>query len=479
MGHQRIHDANPEEKIRLMSTFVGHLHPVLVHLPIGILLLGLLLQWLSLWEKNSSFKAAADLAILIGFLTALLSCCTGYVLSLGGDYPSGLVATHQWMAISMTILSGLLYATLRGRRMGPVAGCLSIAVLALLLVTGHLGGSLTHGTGYLSFGEENLTPILRPVPNVQAAVAYTALVQPVLHDNCYRCHSASTKKGGLRLDLTTWNGKDGPVIIPGQADASLLIKRVLLPEGDEHHMAPSGKQQLTKAEVALLRWWIDGGASMDKTVSSLPQDSSMRTVLTAFAIGTAGPVAEGPSNIADSSLPASPVKPASAEALRRLSAAGALVLPVSSNSNYLSISFPYDTIGRDALAALSGVHDQLVSLQCSFTPLGDSALPIIAGCTHLVRLWLDHTMITGKTLGSLSALTQLRYLNLTGTTVANLDALKTLPNLRSLYVYQTHVDKSGWAALQAGFPHTVLDSGGYGMPFLSSDTAIVRAPARP
>ena len=456
-------------------TLAGRFHPVLVHLPIGILLLAILLQFLR-------YKPAADLALGLGFLSAALSCCTGYLLSLSGEYDQSLLTTHFWLAISLTVVSGYLYVLVKNKPINRFSAGISALVLLLLLLTGHWGGSLTHGPDYLTAGlqKEPEGPTLRPVPAVQSAVAFTALVQPVLHDNCYGCHRAGHVKGGLRLDGPDWiqkGGKDGTIIQSG-----LLIRRILLPKEDDHHMAPKDKPQLTPAEMQLLQWWVRTGASFEKQVSSLPQDSIDRIMLLAFQKGTAGPVGgtlAAVTNVADSDMPIAPVSPASAEVLQGLRAAGALVLPIAEGSNYLEVSFPSDTIGKDALHFLPKLKDQLVSLRCSDRAIGDELLPAIAGCTHLVRLWLDHTQVTGKNLGSLLNLTELRYLNVTGTNISTSDllTLKGLPKLRSLYVYQTKVNRSDWAALKSAFSHTVLDSGGYSMPFLETDTAIVRAKA--
>lgn len=454
-----------------MLTFFGHLHPVLVHLPIGLLLVALLLEWLAVAPARAAWKPAADLTLGLGVLCAAASCVTGLVLSSSGDYPSSLVLTHQWMAISLTVVSLLLFLVLRGRPMGPVAMGLAIVALVLVFLTGHWGGSLTHGTDYLSLSASDAgpeAPLLRPVPAVQDAVVYTSLVAPVLHDNCYRCHSAGRQKGGLRLDnqaAIVAGGKDGPG--PG-----LILKRIMLPLDDEHHMAPKDKPQLTKAEVAVLQWWVRAGAPFDKKVRELPQDSSVALALKAFQGGTAGPVgSSGPLNVADSDMPSAPIAPAPVTAIARLEAAGALVLPIATGSPYLDVRFPNDTLS--SLDALAGVADQVVSLKLSDLPVGDSSLVLVARCHRLVRLWLDHTRV--RSVGALSSLSSLRYLNLSSTGVSDVMPLAGL-SLRELFLYGTPVDRSRWAALQAAFPHTRLDSGGYEVPFLTTDTAIVRAP---
>jgi mono/diheme cytochrome c family protein len=355
-------------------------------------------------------------------------------------------------------------------------------VVVLLILTGHWGGSLTHGPGYLTAGltSEKAEPTLRPVADIRSAVVYPSMVEPVLHDNCYGCHSAARVKGGLRLDgpdRILRGGKDGPVIVAGRAGVSLLVKRIELPVDDEHHMAPKEKGQLTSVEIRLLRWWIDHGASFDKTVGGLPADTGMAAVWQAFHMGTAGPVAGAAvMNVADSDLPMGPAPEAPAVAVQRLRAAGALVLPIAQGSNYLEVDCFSDTLGREALNAIPMLKDQLVSLKCSWVRDGDDLVAAAAACPRLVRLWLDHTAITGTNLGELRALVNLKYLNLTGTAVRAGDVakLKGLPKLATFYLYQTKVGRGDWSGLKRDFPRVVLDSGGYAIPVLATDTAIVR-----
>lgn len=467
-------------------TLIGRLHPLLVHLPIGILLLAIFLEALSTRAANAGLKQAADLSLLIGAGCALLSCCTGWLLSQSGDYDAGLVTVHQWLAITTTVGALVLWLVLRRRPVGLWSAVLMTGVLLLLVLTGHWGGSLTHGPGYLTadLGPESAQPTLRPVADIRLAVVYTAMVQPVLRDNCYGCHSASRVKGGLRLDAPDRimkGGKDGPVVVAGQSDASLMIKRLLLPLDDDHHMAPKDKGQLTAIEIRLLRWWIDKGAPFDKAVGQLPTDTGMAAVWQAFHAGTAGPVAGTEvMNVADSDLPMGVVAAAPPEAVRRLRASGALVLPIAQGSNYLEVDCISDTLSADAIKAIPLLKDQLVSLKYSFVREGDELVTAAAACPNLVRLWMDHTAITGANLAELRGLTKLKYLNLTGTAlgVEDVRKLKGGARLAALYLYQTRVAETDWKQLQRDFPGVKLDSGKYIIPFLTSDTAIVRVPKK-
>ena len=85
--------------------FIGHFHPILVHLPIGILLFAIVLQLLSKWKKFNQLTNAFPLAYLLGAISAVFSCFTGLALANNGDYDADLVFKHQWLGISVALFS--------------------------------------------------------------------------------------------------------------------------------------------------------------------------------------------------------------------------------------------------------------------------------------------------------------------------------------------------------------------------------------
>jgi len=133
-----------------ITEFIAHFHPLLVHLPIGFLLAGLLLQWLSGKDKYVSFKPAIPVLLLWGAIAATISCITGYLLSISDDYDQGLVNWHQWMGISVAVISWFVWLKQRNSRLPLSKTILSVVLLLLIFITGHLGGSLTHGSDYLT-----------------------------------------------------------------------------------------------------------------------------------------------------------------------------------------------------------------------------------------------------------------------------------------------------------------------------------------
>ena len=91
---------------------------------------------------------------------------------------------------------------------------------------------------------------------------YEKQVQPILAENCYRCHSHGSEKikAGFVLDSRPGllkGGETGPAIVPGAPEKSLLIKAVRH-ENDDLQMPP--KKKLPDKQIATLAEWIAMGA---------------------------------------------------------------------------------------------------------------------------------------------------------------------------------------------------------------------------
>jgi len=94
------------------------------------------------------------------------------------------------------------------------------------------------------------------------AIDFARDVRPILREHCVSCHSASKKKGQLRLDARSAavkGGLSGKAILPGKGRESLLYK--LLVDADEDARMPQKAPRLAAEKIELLRRWIDQGAS--------------------------------------------------------------------------------------------------------------------------------------------------------------------------------------------------------------------------
>ena len=461
--------------------FIGHLHPVLVHLPIGILLLACLFLWQSKKDKSENLQKTTNFILLLGMISAIVSCITGLVLARNGDYSEGMVNWHRWMGISVALVSIFTFYCRRTQSLLQWQWILATLLLVLIFITGHLGGSLTHGPDYLTepltnFSDEDSVAFKRrPVPNVQEAFAYNDVIEPIFHARCYTCHGKSRQKGKLRLDqpdLLMKGGKDGPVIVVGKPDKSELIKRIFLPKEDDHHMAPKEKPQLTESEKLLVRWWVENDADFAKKVKDIQQSDKVKLALAALQH-------ESQEEKKSTDVPETAVEKAEEASVTRIRNLGALVLPVSQSSNYLEADFiTVKNIRNADMALLIPVSRQLVWLRLSGSTITDSALTVLGQLQNLTRLELDHTGITDQGLDQLLSLSQLQSLNLVDTkvTAAGVVKLVKLKKLRAIYLYQTEIDRKEWPSLKKSLPNAILDSGGYSVPLLNTDTIIVKPP---
>ena len=465
-----------------ITEFIGHFHPLLVHLPIGILLIALLLQWLSRKEKYKALQPAIPIVLLCGIITSAASCITGYLLSISDDYDEAMVSWHLWMAISVLFVSFLLYLKELNGRLPVNKHLLSVGLLVLIAVTGHLGGSITHGPDYITKPFKNIfikdttaNMTIKPLANVQESLVYNDVVKPILQTKCQGCHNANKKKGGLRMDEINElmkGGKDGKVLEPGNAAESEMIKRLLLPTDNDKHMPPKEKPQPTESQIALLHWWINNGVDFTRKVKEFDQPVKIKPIFIALQ-QPATPVKKE-----SDGLPVGTVEKADEKIMAQLKALGIIILPVAQNSNYLMANFVTDPIvDKNDLQLLKQLKDQLVWLRIDNTNTGDDLAPGLAQLTTLTRLNVSNTLLTDKGLQELATLKNLQYLNLAGTkiTATGLMQLKPLAKLKNLYLYRTNIKNADYFNLKKTFPSAIIDTGGYQVGLLVTDTTKVKA----
>jgi hypothetical protein len=105
------------------------------------------------------------------------------------------------------------------------------------------------------------------VPAAEAGVEFfEKKIRPLLAEHCYECHSTGKKtKGGLNLDSREgWmkGGDSGMTLVPGDPEASLLIKAVRYKD-KQFQMPP--KRKLSDAQIADFEQWVKLGAPDPRT----------------------------------------------------------------------------------------------------------------------------------------------------------------------------------------------------------------------
>ena len=109
-----------------------------------------------------------------------------------------------------------------------------------------------------------------PAPAPEPIAFFENRIRPVLIESCYRCHSAESgrSRGGLSLDTRDAllkGGGSGPALVPGDPDASLLIKAVRFTDKELQMPPESAGGQLPPEQIADLEAWVLMGAPDPRT----------------------------------------------------------------------------------------------------------------------------------------------------------------------------------------------------------------------
>lgn len=429
-----------------IATFSGRLHPLLVHLPIGFLLLAILFELFSYIKKYEHLKASVSFTLLLGFISAVLACIFGYILSLSGDYDAAALDDHKISGIALALISGLLFLissrffkVLREIKRS-VFTVLCVFTMALMSYTGHQGGTLTHGAEYLSMEVLTMQHRIKPV-SAEEAMIFEDVVHPILIQRCSQCHKAGKMKGELSMktlaDLQK-GGKNGAAIVAGSLNESELYKRITLDPEHEEYMPTDGKTPLTKSEVEIIQWWIEKGMAVNgKKLSELKNTQTITPLIASYLkIGDGGKSIE----LADPSYPLSnPDIPvfSNMKLLDSLRNMGLNIRVMKHKPLMLDVALP--EVDRKQIASISSglksIAKNVIWLNLSGNNMTDGDLEFLPLMINLEKLRLEKNPITDKVIPLLSALKHLEAVNLneTGVSNAGVDQLKKMPSIKRVY----------------------------------------------
>ncbi|SFD27509.1 DUF1549 domain-containing protein [Algibacter pectinivorans] len=272
---------------------LGRLHPLLVHFPIGLLVVALLLETRTIGGKRKGLREGINWMVYIGAGFAVFSALFGWFLKTQDEYSGDLVDNHQYTGIATAVFALITAIVLRRALKKAIINLkayrfMLFVTVVLLTIAGHLGANLTHGEDYLTA----ILPSNKEVySNKESGVLLSELkgeaklselqkdklsleVRGLFAHKCYQCHSENKQKGELILENKTGvfkGGKSGLAVVPGKPEESEIYKRIILPANNKKVMPTKGKL-LTKDEVALVKLWIKEGAHWsDKAVKVFPE----------------------------------------------------------------------------------------------------------------------------------------------------------------------------------------------------------------
>ena len=401
--------------------YLGKFHPVVLHLPIGALYLTFCLVLLEKFFKND-YTIPVRFGLLFSFVFAIISCLLGYLLSLSGDYGQDILNLHMWLGISTAIFNGfLLWFHYKSIYKKHFISFFTITII-LLTVTGHFGGTMTHGEDFLK------PPLIKNelVFNTKDSVNfYSEVVRPIIDNKCVKCHNPSKSRGGLLMnnrENLLKGGKSGKIFLANNSLESNLYNYLLLPLDDDLHMPPKGNTQLKQHEIELLKEWIDSGANFEKFHKIQETEDQLIKNLASF-FPKPQLIVSSPSNTD----------------IIKLQDLNFRVERNSNENNFIEAKF----LGKDFqtihLNALLKIKEQLIKLDLSHTNLNDNLISKFRRFKNLQYLKINDTDISNK--GLLSIGNSIVSLNLNNTKVSYEGLVPFLKksSAKNIYLWETNI----------------------------------------
>ncbi|MES2997454.1 MAG: c-type cytochrome domain-containing protein [Verrucomicrobiota bacterium] len=486
--------------------FLGHFHPLVLHLPIGIYTL-IVAQELGAIFLKGRFRPVANFPYFFGAASAVVAVLAGFLLYQGGgeDYAGNEVAErHLWGGIVFAIFAVITFGV--KIRTHPANGNrwwyrgLLFGSVGIMGIASHDGGTLTHGEGFLTKFAPSWVKVILGEPMDTAAgdskgsrsagdaaiaadpVVFVHVVAPILERRCVSCHKEGKSKGKLRVDsydALMAGGADGPAVESGKSGESLIVERMELPLKIEEHMPPKGKPQPEEAELRIIKWWIDAGASSDKKLSELATPEPILADIAALSGASAAATLAvtgdeaGEDNASDGAVPVphvhKEVDPELKAKVAELSEAfpGALTFE-SEGSDALAFTAVGIRANLDdaAFAKFDPVIKQFITADFTGSKITDASVAKLKDVAHLRLLRLAETDVTDAAIDNIIAIKELESLNLYGTRVTDAGVVKlaTLPKLKSLYLWRTPVSPAVVEELRKKIPACEIVTGLAGVP---------------
>ncbi|MEC3907887.1 DUF1592 domain-containing protein [Tamlana sp. 2201CG12-4] len=254
--------------------YFGNFHPLLLHIPIGALLGVLVMEVVNLIKPKLKLENSGKVLLWFTVLSIIPTVLFGFFLASSGGYKEEVLSFHKWLGWATALLSVWLlvyrtWAYTTSKRYVRIYQLLLLINVGLLTFAGHYGGSLTHGSNYLTkdmpdslkelFGVEKTKAesILSSIKelaedkdsnqDVNRAFTFADTIHPILDNNCFKCHNENKQKGDLRLDTVGWemlNAED------------VLTWKTVYKEISEGNMPPEEEEPLTEVERNNLLSWI-------------------------------------------------------------------------------------------------------------------------------------------------------------------------------------------------------------------------------
>ena len=400
--------------------YLGNFHPVVLHLPIGAFLFTLLLF---AYQKFTNIKLTIPirLGLIFSFISAIVSSILGYILQFYGEYDNSLVNFHMWLAVLTTLLIGLIYFLHKKNEDNKYIAHSFVSAVIFMTVTGHYGGSITHGKDYLKLPEINQTVRFVSYDSIHV---YNDVVSSIIDSKCVKCHNMSKSKGGLMLTSEgemIKGGENGKIFLSNNSSDSKLYTYLNLPLNDKMHMPPDGNSQLTENEKNIIKMWIDSGAQFDGFTKIVDDDYS-NEILNYL-----------PPLVAS-------VDPPSKNSLIKLIENNFRIERISIESNFIDLKYDGKSFGSKQFNLLLKVSENIQRLDLSnidFSMINSTKLKKLK---NLKYLNLTNTNFNSEDLYFIPETVQILILSKNNIEPENLLEISSRPQLKKVFAYNTISD---------------------------------------
>ena len=426
--------------------FLGSLHPLVVHLPIGFIILTLLVNIL-IKTKNNSVKRIITIGWFFTFISGGIAALFGWFLSDNNYYLESQINIHKWSGIAFVVITFLIWI-LRALNFNLTKSfnrISNLTILILILITGHYGGEMTHGKGYLVKGlpfiSQNKIPTVflsKKINFPDSIYVFEDLIYPVFKEKCIACHNNKQEYGGLNMSEYEYiikGGNSGLGIQKGNPYKSLIYKRVSMSQNEANFMPPAGNP-LSFDQVAVLKWWIDNGAKLKTPLTKLRNDKNILSMVEEkYKLDL-----REKSYIETLNL--TPIDENKLEVFRDEKYHWRFL---DSKKSLLDVKFIGKKITRNDIELLTQLKDHVIWLNLSNCQLKDELLSFLSQFPNLTRLRIQNNKLTDKCIIYTKDIKNLRELNVYGTEVtdASFNIFSKMKNLEKIFLWNSKVTPIG------------------------------------
>lgn len=282
------------------GVFLGRFHILALHLPIGLLVGALAVEAFQFVPAMRPYAQGGLAMLWMALFGGIAATVLGFMLMVGEKTTGKFMTMHLWTGLGVVVFTAaILVLKILEMKPSVIIGAMT-ANLALTSYSSHEGGNMVHGEEYLGrYAPGPLAPLLgyhakegpAMAQKLEDRIIYQDIIQPIFDEKCVECHKDGKVEGKLRMDCFEELAKGGDIgeeWVPGKAEESELYIRVVLEPDDDEFMPPKGKADpMTPAEIALMGWWINQGASPDMTVGQAKPDPKILSHLEDYFAGQA------------------------------------------------------------------------------------------------------------------------------------------------------------------------------------------------